>query len=112
MTRKPYDPIVVAEQQARLARRRDVFGRASDAAEALLWFDEYAWGRAGALEFAATATASATPRANYAKPYLQRAAKQFVDQVLLKAIELAQADLREATTEDRAGRADCPQGDK
>jgi hypothetical protein len=86
---KPFDPVVVREGQQRIRTIRDFLVKADDAADALEWFNQYAWGKANPIKVNALPVAMATPGSSTAEAYLKRAAERFADQILRSAIEEA-----------------------
>jgi hypothetical protein len=96
------DPIVIREVQQRQSQRARVLRVGDQAADALLWFAEYASKLATKGEtindviskVSAPVVASATPNAKTAQEYIDRAAATFKDDILDRAIEMAYDDYK------------------
>lgn len=93
---KPFDPIAVRETMDRIRKRSDQVRIAERAAQALLWFNEYAWGDE-ALKVIdvrmVSVIASATPNAEKAQEFVKAAARELAPKIVARAIALAMADL-------------------
>lgn len=99
---KPFDPIVVDEVRARVRSRAEKLKRADNAATAILWFNQHAWGRAplDVLKVSASLVASSTPGADHAVMFVRRAAQTMAQSILDEAIRMASADLLENSGQD------------
>lgn len=97
----PFDPAAVQRERERAERQKLTATTASKAADALLWFSEFALSRDGAVTVTAQASSS-TPNFAAANDYLGRAAAQFARQILDAAIEAAKADLAALPPEETA----------
>lgn len=93
---KSIDPIVVAEEKTRLWETAGVMNQGVKAANALIWFAEYAVDESS-LRLSADVVAGATPNADIAKDYLAQAVRSLGRQVLDTAIAQAQHDFQIAT---------------
>lgn len=103
MTQHYIDPIKVKEEQKRLEDLHYLISRGSEAADALLWFHEYARSEAErVLTATAKLTASSTPKADMAQRYVTAAAKRFTQQILDAAIQDARNDFDRAEVRRKA----------
>ncbi len=106
MTIKLIDPIVVREERNRLEIHERAMQTGREAADALLWFQEYATppstsprslkDASDVLTTSAQLVASSTPNAKIAQTYVTEAARRFSQQILEAAIEAARTDFDRA----------------
>lgn len=92
-----FDRVKLAEQAKSTKAEIILRERRLDALTALQWFAQYANGRPGeeVLEGGPTLIAYQTAGAGEVAPYVQRAAKLFLQPILDEAIRLAQAEAQE-----------------
>lgn len=92
-----FDPIVVREQRDRQIAIRNAMSKGEIAASALLWFAEYAKsGPKGVVKVVAEPVAGSTPGVESVKPFITAAAKELEAQIVVRAIEMAIAQQKEA----------------
>ena len=94
MTAKHIDPIAVKEERERQTRLAQTMQEGAKAADALLWFQEYAKPTekaADVMQLSVKAVASSTPNAQHAETYMRRALAEHAELILERAVELAQA---------------------
>lgn len=87
------DPIKVREERERQSQHAQVMQEGMKAADALLWFDEYAKPTEQAkavIKVQAQVIASSTPGAQHANEFLSKAVERYAYDILQQAIEDAQ----------------------
>lgn len=95
---KPFDPIVVAETRQRITREANRLKLGEQAADALLWFNQYGLDQnvRDVVKVTASLVASATPKADVAGRYIAAAAMKFAGAIRDEAIRAANADLEDS----------------
>lgn len=96
---KLIDPIVIKEEQQRLNFYKEELALGVVAGDALKWFKNYAINKKPEeiAEIKLRLVAHATADAKLAEHYIMVAAKQYVSQIILSAIETAQQEFDKST---------------
>lgn len=106
---KLIDPVVVREQRTRFSTSSSTINQGIVAANALLWFKEFATPTAqitNVLKGRVEVVAGSTPNAAEANIYIDKVLEQVLPDVLERAIQLAQSHF------DRASRITKPRKDE
>lgn len=106
MTKTHFDPIKVKEERLRLSKTADAMAKGVSAADALLWFSEYAnSGPIGVARLTVSLVAGSTNNAEKALFYVSHELQKLEAMVIENAIAKAKADFDFAQSA-RMGEAD------